>query len=626
MLFFQVSWVCRVCQKKQEMLTKTGNWFGSITAPGEKTETNDSDSLGSDFRAIPTEEDKRAMRRQAGSLQRSDSARSSGRRGKGKDGERNRFRRPSVSDEEIDESPAGSPAYLSDDELYRPDENKVRRKVVKFKGHDELDHAPQGRHPGTVQNRSGPLNQGPGRGLAVPGQGPGIRPGHPQPQGLGVRQGGIPGGLPGRGQQSNFPPQQQGSSFTPVGHPGTSPSSRPPFPGPQQQGPRGGMAPNQPRPGFGMRGPPGPQQQRIQGPPQNVGGYGRGGPPGSQPGAPQQGQPGQPGQTGFGRGGSPGPQPITQYNLGPRPGAYGPTGPRPPGGFPANHVGGPQQAPGSPRPGDCMGTHQGPRVSGPQGMPQMGPRFGPGGQPRHSMPPDQQGGQQQHPGQIGLPRQGQAPPGQIGSSRQGQVPPGQLGLSRDGQVPPGQLSSPRQGQVPGQFGTQRDGQIPGQLGTPRQGAQLDQHPRGQLGSPRSGPPMEQVKAPVPIGSPRLGAPRNQLGAPQQAPFSEKGRGQVDTSVDQSRGRSGPPSQEPGQDHPRGPFSNQPGSPVNNPRGQFGTSQQAPAMDQGRPRLGSAEKGPMGDQPGRQQVPDSRNGYSPETQSTSADRLALTHNG
>jgi len=44
------------------------------------------------------------------------------------------------------------------------------------------------------------------------------------------------------------------------------------------------------------------------------------------------------------------------------------------------------------------------------------------------------------------------------------------------------------------------------------------------------------------------------------------------------------------------------------------------MDQGRPRLGSAEKGPMGDRPGRQQVPDSRNGYSPEVQRASVQRV------
>lgn len=34
----------------------------------------------------------------------------------------------------------GSFVYLSDDELYRLDENKVRRKVVKFKGYEELDY------------------------------------------------------------------------------------------------------------------------------------------------------------------------------------------------------------------------------------------------------------------------------------------------------------------------------------------------------------------------------------------------------------------------------------------------------------------------------------------------------
>ena len=656
------------------MLTKTGNWFGSLTAPSEKPKTDDSDSLGNDFRAIPTEEDKRAMRRQ-GSLQRSDSARGSGRRGKGKDSERNRFRRPSVSDEEVNDTPPGSPAYLSDDELYRSDENKVRRRVVKFKGHEELDHAPPGRHPGTMPNRSGQVNQGPGRGVTMPGQGPGIRPGHPQPQGPGVR----PGGPQGRGmhvpgnQQPSFPPQQQGSSFTAVGHPGTSPTSRTAFPGPQQQGPRGGMSPNQPRPGFGMRGPQGPQQQRFQAPPQqNAVGYGRGTPPGGQPGVPSPGQPVQPGQPGYGRGGPPGTQPTTQYNLGPRPGAYGPQGsPRPQGGFTPNHIGGPQQAPGSPRPGDRMGP-QGPRAGAPPGMTQMGPRFGPGGQPRHGMPTDQQGGQQQHPGQLGSARPGQVSgqlgsprpgqgPGQLGSPRDGQVPgqlglprpgqvhgqlgsprpghvPGQPGSPRDGQVPgqlgsprpghvPGQLGSPRPGHGPGQLGSPRDAQVSGQLGTPRPGAPLDQQPRGQMSSPRTGPAMEQIRAPAPMGSPRLGSPRNQSGAPQQAPFSDKVRGQSDNSVDQTRlGQSGSSPHEPGLEQPRGPYGNQQQGPhMDQPRpGQFGSSQQAPIMDQGRPRFGSPEKVTMGDNPtGRQQMPDSRNGYSPDAQSTGVHRLVYT---
>lgn len=593
LFIFQVSWVCLVCHKKQEMLTKTGNWFGSLTG-GDKKPNDDSDlKLGSDFRAIPTEEDKRAMRRQ-GSFQRSDSGRGSSRRAKGrpdKDTERNRFRRPSVSDEEVDslhETPPGSPAYLSDDELYRPDENKVRRKVVKFKGHEELDHAPKGRLPGTVSNmqRSGPVNQGPGRGATMPGQAPGGRPGQPQPQGPGVRPGGAPGAPQGRGMQGpgsqpgmhpNSAPQQQNSSFTPVGHPGTSPSSRGQFPAPQQQGPRGAGAPNQPRPGYGMRGPPGQQQQqpRFQAPPQqNAVGYGRGTPPGSRPGAPPPGQ--MDGKPGYGRGGPPVSQPGNQ--MGPRPGgpATAPSSmdnrPRQPGSFPPNHVGAPQLGQAGPRPGDRIGPQQSPRAGAPPGMVQMGPRFGAAGQPRHGMPVGQQGGQHQHPGQLGSPRQNQAPD-----------------------------------------------QLHGQLGSPRQGPPGDQQPRGQIGSPRVGPPADQIRGAM--SSPRLGSPRTPLGAPQQGPFPDQGRGQLDASVDPTRGRSGPAPQEPRVDQPRAPYGTQhQSSPLDQPRGQFGPSQQAPTMDHGRPRVGSAGKGAPVDQSGRQQVPDTRNGYSPDALSTGVHKF------
>lgn len=591
LLVFQVSWVCLLCQKKQEMLTKTGNWFGSITA-SEKKPNSDSDlQLGSDFRAIPTEEDKRAMRRQ-GSLQRSDSGRGSSRRAKGrpdKDSERNRFRRPSVSDEEVDslhETPPGSPTYLSDDELYRQDENKVRRKVVKFKGHDELDHhAPQGRLPGTMPNmqKPGPLNQGPGRGVVAPGQAPRVRPGQPQLQGPGARPGSAPvapqgRGMPGPGSQPgmrpNFAPQQQPSSFTPVGHPGTPPSSRGALPAPQQQSPRGAVPPNQARPGYGMRGPPGQQQPRFQAPPQqNAVGYGRGAPPGSQPGAPPHGQ--MDGKPGYGRGGPPVSQPGNQQ--GPRPGGPVPgqmdNRPRQPGSFPPNHVGAPQLGPGSPRPGDRMGPQQGPRPGAPPGMMQTGPRFGAGGQPRPGMPVDQHGGQHQHPGQLG---------------------------------------SPRQNQVPDQ--------LRGQVGSPRQGPPGDQQPRGQIGAPRAGPPVDQVRAPM--GSPRLGSPRNQTGAPQQGPFPDQGRGQLGSSMDQTRGRMGPGpvSQEPRVDQSKAPYgTQQQPHPLDQPRGQFGPSQQQPPItDQGRPRVGSA--GPLLDQSRRQQAPDTRNGYSPEVQNTGVRRF------
>lgn len=568
--------MCLVCQKKQEMLTKTGNWFGSITA-SETKPNNDSDlKLGSDFRAIPTEEDKRAMRRQ-GSLQRSDSGRGSSRRAKGrpeKDSERNRFRRPSVSDEEVDslhETPPGSPTYLSDDELYRQDENKVRRKVVKFKGHDELDHAPQSRFPGTMPNMSkpGPVNQGPGRGGVAPGQVPKVRPGQPQIQGQGNRPGSAPGpsprGMHGPGSQPvmrpNFAPQQQGSSFTPVGHPGTPPSTRGSLPAPQQQGPRGTVGPNQPRPNFGIRGPPGQQQPRFQTPSQQNA-YGRGIPPGQIDAKPV-----------YGRGG-----PIVSQSGNqqvPRPG--GPTAahssmdnrPRQPGAFPANHVGPPQLGLGSPRPGDRIGPQQSPRTGPPSGVTQMGPRFG--GQPRVGLPLDQQGGQQQHPGQLGSPRQNQVPDQQLGQS-----------------------------------------------GSPRQGLVGDQQPRSQIGAPRVGPSVDQVRAPM--GSPRLGSPRNQMGAPHQGSFPDQGRGRPDASADHTRVPMGPASQDPRVDQGKALYGmQQQGRPLDQPRGQYGPSQQSPVMDQGSSRVGSADKGLLLDQSGRQPMLDTRNGYGQDTRGTGPHR-------
>lgn len=582
--------MCLVCQKKQEMLTKTGNWFGPAITANETKPSNDSDLKLSEFRAIPTEEDKRAMRRQ-GSLHRSDSGRGSGRRTKGKDGERNRFRRPSVSDEEVDslhETPPGSPAYLSDDELYRPDENKVRRKVVKFKGHEELDHAPHGRAAGGMPNmqRAGPMNQGAGRGLAVPGQAQGIRSGQPQqPQGPGVRPGVSPGGPHGRGMHGpvsqpgmhpNFPPQQQNSSFTPVGHPGTSPAARGALPASQQQGPRGAVAPNQPRPGFGMRGPH--QQPRFPAPQQQAaGGYGRAAPPGSQPGVPFPGQ--VDGKPGHGRGVPPGSQPGN--HLGPRPGgpAVGHPSmdnrPRQPGSFPPNHVGGPQPVQGSPRPGDRMGPQHSPRAGAPPGVTQMGPRMIVGGQPRHGMPAGQQGGQPQHPGQLGSPR---------------------LNLGPD----PAKMQS----------------------GSLRQGPPLDQHPKGPTGSPLMGTdPMRG-----PMSSPRLGTPRNHVGAPQQGPYPEQGRGKVDGMPDQTRGRMGPSPQEPRlEQQPRGPYGNQPqGSSLDPSRGQYGPAQPGHPMEQGKPRASSVDKGPVLDQSGRQHLPDSRNGYSPEAQNVVPHRFPDQH--
>ena len=207
-------------------------------------------------------------------------------------------------------------------------------------------------------------------------------------------------------------------------------------------------------------------------------------------------------------------------------------------------------------------------------MIQTGPRFGAGGQPRPGMLMDQQGGQYQHPGQLG-------------SSRQNQVP--------------------------------------GQLGSPRQGSPADQQPRGQIGAPRAGPPGDQVRALM--GSPRLGSPRNQIGAPQQGPFPDQGRGQLGSLVEQTRGRMGPGpvSQDPRVDQPKAPYgTQQQGPPLDQPKGQFGPSQQPPTMDQGRPRVGSTEKAPMLDHSGRQQVPDTRNGYSSEVLNTGVQRFPDQH--
>ena len=517
------------------------------------------------------------MRRQ-GSLQRSDSGRGNSRRAKGrpeKDSERNRFRRPSVSDEEVDslhETPPGSPTYLSDDELYRQDENKVRRKVVKFKGHDELDHAPQSRFPGTMpnMNKPGPVNQGPGRGVVAPGQVPKVRPGQPQLQGQGSRPGSAPGPSQGRGMhgpgsqpvmRSNFAPQQQGSSFTPVGHPGTLPSTRGSLPAPQQQGPRGAVGPNQPRPSFGIRAPPGQQQPRFQTPSQQYT-YARGTPPGQMDAKPGYGRGGpavsQPGNQQVPRQGGPTPAPSSMDNR-----------PRQPGGFPANHVGPPQLGAGSPRPGDRIGPQQSPRTGPPSGVIQMGPRFG--GQPRPGLPLDQQGGQHQ-------------PPGQLGSPRQNQVPDQQLGQS----------------------------------GSPRQGLVGDQQPRNHIGAPRVSPSVDQVRAPM--GSPRLGSPRNQMGVPHQGPFPDQGRGRPDASTDHTRGQMGPASQDPRVDQGKAPYGmQQQGRPVDQARGQFSPSQQSPVMDQGSSRVGSADKGSLLDQSGRQPMLDTRNGYSQDTRGTGPHR-------
>lgn len=195
----------------------------------------------------------------------------------------------------------------------------------------------------------------------------------------------------------------------------------------------------------------------------------------------------------------------------------------------------------------------------------MGPRFG--GQPRPGVPLDQQGGQHQHPGQLG---------------------------------------SPRQNQVPDQ-------------GSPRLGLPGDQQPRSQIGAPRPGPSVDQVRAPM--GSPRLGSPRNQIGAPHQGPFADQERGRLDASADHTRGQMSPASQDPRVDQAKAPYGTQQrGRPLDQPRGQFGPSQQSPMTDQGSPRVGSADKGSLLDQSGRQQMLDTRNGYSQEAHSAGTHRF------
>ena len=512
------------------MLTKTGNWFGSIS---EHKPTSDSGTnLGSDFRAIPTEEDKRAMKRQ-GSFHRSDSGRGSLRRAKGRpeteaeraqrlhEERRHRSRRPSVSDEEVDsihETPPGSPAYLSDDELYRADENKVRRKVVKFMGHDEFIHHPQKGYAG--MQSAGPGDQGLGRGQIF-----GQRPGQP-PQHL--ASGGRPGMSPGpnqsrgtnssghqRGGRTNFAPQQQGSSFTPVGQPGTPPTSRAVFQGMQQQGSRPVFLPMHPGPGYGRRGHSGPQQAgpspRLQSTPQqNAMGYGRGVPVGSQTGPVASNQMAAVSH-GYGRGAAPISHPNNQLN--PRQGLAATSSltveNRPRHAGPSlNHFGASQSGQGIPR----SGPPQSLRPVAPQAVSLSGPRFVPGGQPQQGTPMDSQGGP-------------------YAPFRQGRAPD----------------------------------QPQGQLGHPRLGPSVD-HPRGQISGPRMVLPAEQSRSQ--LGSPRLGSPRDQereqLGSLQQG---------------------GPPGQRRGQFGPQ----------MDQPRDKFGTSQQEPLMDQGRPHFGFSQKSAVLDQ-------------------------------
>lgn len=204
----------------------------------------------------------------------------------------------------------------------------------------------------------------------------------------------------------------------------------------------------------------------------------------------------------------------------------------------------------------------------------MGPRFG--GQPRPGLPLDQQGGQHQHPGQLGSPRQNQVPDQQLG-----------------------------------------------QPGSPRQGLVGDQQPRSQIGAPRVGPSIDQVRAPMGsprLGSPRLGSPRNQMGAPNQGPFPDQGRGRPDASTDHTRVQMGPASQDPRVDQGKAPYGmQQQGRPLDQPRGQFAPSQQSPVMDQGSSRVGSADKGLLLDQSGRKPMLDTRNGYSQDIHGTGPHR-------
>ena len=257
--------------------------------------------MNTNFRPIPTAEDRRTIKRQ-GSLNRDPGRmRRSGYRGRARneteeeramrlEEERQNFlRRPSVSDDEMETTPPESPRYYSDDESYRL---MNRKKIVTFqdprmmKGRGGLA-TPNGQVQGGFQGRGGPVGRGISRGGPgqVPRQGPPFQHGSGGP---GIKVGYGPNQGPGRGTsfQGVAPSVIQHRGQVPLQGvqqgPETRPGLAPPHGG--QYGPRGpnvyqGQRPNmssqQQGPGFRSQAPvaqppgsprPGQQQQQQHGP------------------------------------------------------------------------------------------------------------------------------------------------------------------------------------------------------------------------------------------------------------------------------------------------------------------------------------------------------------------------
>lgn len=287
LIIFQVSWLCLICKKKQELLTKTGTWFASKET---KAISDSTDGSNTNFRPIPTAEDRRTMRRQ-GSLNRD--PRGMRRTGRGRprneteeerairlEEERQNFlRRPSVSDDEMETTPPESPRYYSDDESYR---HMNRKKIVTFqdpsmgKGRGGLG-IPNGQVQGGYSGRGGPVGRGISRG--VPGQGPRqMSPSLHGPGGPGMKPGYGPNQGPGRGTPQGLATNQmqhrgqvpQGIQQGPQARPGMGPpqvgqygprtpnihQGQRPIMASQQQGPvvrspaPGAQPSGSPRPGF----------------------------------------------------------------------------------------------------------------------------------------------------------------------------------------------------------------------------------------------------------------------------------------------------------------------------------------------------------------------------------------
>ncbi|XP_032240219.1 regulating synaptic membrane exocytosis protein 2 isoform X4 [Nematostella vectensis] len=607
-----VQWLCLICKKKQEVLTKTGSWFGPKDI---KALDDPSSQFGNDFKAIPSEEDKRAMHLQS-ALHRSEPGRGSLRRRNESESERarrlemerhNYLRRPSVSDEEVEsiqDSAYNFNHYYSDDEASRYGDNRGRRKVT---FHDEqrlgMSRQPYGPGRGRGHPNGRPMQ---GRGMQ-----PGIRGGMMPQQGPGVRPG--------------FPPGPQA--------PGQPPGMRGGYP--QQQGARQ-MAPGM-RPGV-------PHQQMMM--QQQAPGMGRGGPQmmqlGPRPGVPpqQQQMPQQPPVStaaGTGRGGTVPPTPATapppNPDGTPRPEINGkkipPRGMRPPAAKkaaaeaaaaaaqaergagqqqqktsvpqqqvqqqqqqqPQQHLDTRMGGQPSPRPGmpgsvqqqqmigqapTHMGGHPGQRPMGPHAHQQGHPGQQMGGHPHQmGVHPHQQMGQ--HPV-----RQMGPHPGQMGSH------PQQMG------VHPQQMGGhPQQmGGHPQQMGghPQQMGGHPQQMGGPQQ--QMG-GPQQQMGGPQQqmgGPQQQMGGPPQQMGGPQqqMGGPQQQMGGPQQQiggpPQQMGGPQQQMGGPPQQMG--GPPQQMGGPPHMAGqmPGPQPMGTPTSGRRSQQGFSERRTGMVGSPPKI------------------------------------------